>query len=59
MENTPLLSTTPFFRTEEDVEYLNEVDGPSTWDLFREECVILVKYSLPVFVFVQITTSRV
>ncbi|KAG1738313.1 mate-domain-containing protein [Suillus occidentalis] len=50
MENTPLLSTTPFSRTEEDVEYLNEVDGPSTWDLFREECVILVKYSLPVFV---------
>lgn len=49
MENTPLLST-PFSRTEEDVEYLNEVDGPSTWDLFQEECVILVKYSLPVFV---------
>lgn len=49
MENTPLLST-PFSRIEEDVECLNEVDGPNTWDLFREECVILVKYSLPVFV---------
>lgn len=49
MENTPLLST-PFSRVEEDVECLNEVDGPNTWELIREECVILVKYSLPVFV---------
>lgn len=49
MENTPLLST-PFSRVEEDVEYLNEVDGPNTWELIREECVILVNYSLPVFV---------
>lgn len=46
MENTPLLST-PFSRVEEDVEYLNEVDGPNTWELIREECVILVNYSLP------------
>lgn len=49
MENTPLLST-PFSRVEEDVECLNEVDGPNTWELIREECVILVNYSLPVFV---------
>lgn len=49
MENTPLLST-PFSRVEEDVECLTEVDGPNTWELIREECVILVNYSLPVFV---------
>jgi hypothetical protein len=58
MENTPLLST-PLSRVEEDVEFSNEVDGPNTWDLFLEECVILIKYSLPVFVFVHTATSRV
>ncbi|KAG1729548.1 mate-domain-containing protein [Suillus lakei] len=50
MENTPLIST-PIPRIEEGVDFSNKVDGPSnTWDLFREEFVILIKYSLPIFV---------
>ncbi|KAG1729558.1 mate-domain-containing protein [Suillus lakei] len=48
MENTPLLST-PIHHIEEDADFSNEVDGPNTWELFQEEFVILIKYSLPVF----------
>ncbi|KAG0697233.1 MATE efflux family protein [Suillus ampliporus] len=48
-ENTHLLST-PIPQITEDVNFSNERDGPNTWEIFREELVILTKYSLPVFV---------
>ncbi|KAG1725060.1 MATE efflux family protein [Suillus paluster] len=48
-ENTPLLST-PIPCIAEDVKFSNERDGLDTWEIFREELVILMKYSSPVFI---------
>ncbi|KAG0694844.1 mate-domain-containing protein [Suillus ampliporus] len=48
-ENTHLLST-PILHIEEDVDCSNEINGPDTWEIFREELGILMKYTLPVFI---------